>query len=276
MASLGLSNDGRRRILADGNEIPLLGLGVWQVPDGPGCENAVGWALEAGYRHIDTAQGYGNERSVGRAVAASGIPAEEIFITTKFSPNGEDPVREAEQSLARLGVDRIDLYVIHWPGGGPTWAWPGMEAARERGLARSIGVSNFAVSELDDLASVATVSPAVNQVEFSPPRFRRGLLDECERRRIAVEAYSPLGTGEHLNDKVVAGIAERLERTPAQVLLRWGIERNLVVLAKSVHRERIVENARVFDFSLPPEDMVALDGLDRTGGTEEARDQKWW
>jgi 2,5-diketo-D-gluconate reductase A len=137
----GSTQDGKRRSLADGNSIPLLGLGVWQVPNGPECVNAVRWALELGYRHIDTAQAYGNEESVGQALRESGVLREEVFITTKFYPARRDPVAEVEQSLRRLGVDCVDLYIVHWPQGGPTRAWPGMERARERGYARSIGVS---------------------------------------------------------------------------------------------------------------------------------------
>src|SRR5580700_5842668 len=149
--------DGRGRILADGTVMPLLGLGVWQVPDGPECVNAVRSALELGYRHIDTAQAYGNEESVGLALRESGIPREEVFITTKFYPGSRDPAAEAEQSLRRLGVDQLDLYIVHWPQGGPTWAWPGMEQAKQRGHARSIGVSNFSVGELEKVTAVATI-----------------------------------------------------------------------------------------------------------------------
>jgi diketogulonate reductase-like aldo/keto reductase len=271
-----LTTDGRARILADGNEIPLLALGVWQVPDGPETENAVRWALEAGYRHIDTAQAYENERSVGRAIADSGVPRDEIFITTKFHPGRKDPVAEAQRSLERLGVDAVDLYIIHWPQGGPTWAWDGMQRAREEGYARSIGVSNFSVADIDAVLEVADAPPAVDQVQFSPFEYRRDLLEACEQRGVAIEAYSPLGTGRHLDDQVVAGIAERLGRTPAQVLVRWCIEHELIVLPKSTHRERIVENAQVFDFTLSEEDVAALDGLDRTGGTDRARESKWW
>src|SRR5215472_434348 len=151
--------------LADGNQLPMLGLGVWQVPDGAACENAVRWALELGYRHIDTAQAYGNEASVGRALAASGVAREDVFITTKSFPRQRDPAAEAERSLRRLGVDQVDLYVVHWPGGGPTWAWPGMEQARERGYARSIGVSNFSVAELGEVLALAGTAPVVNQVQ---------------------------------------------------------------------------------------------------------------
>jgi diketogulonate reductase-like aldo/keto reductase len=265
-----------QRTLADGNEIPLLGLGVWQVPDGPECERAVGWALEAGYRHVDTAQAYGNEASVGRAIRDSGVPRDEIFITTKFYPRRDDPAAEAERSLERLGVDQVDLYIIHWPAGGPTWAWPGMEQAHERGYARSIGVSNFSVSEIASVLEVARVQPVVNQVQFSPFKFRRALLETCEQRNIALEAYSPLGTGRHLGDARVQAIAERLGRTPAQVLIRWCLQRDLIVIPKSTHRERIQENAQVFDFELSAEDMAELDALDETGGTGEALERKWW
>src|SRR5256885_7619551 len=181
--------------------MPMLGLGVWLVPDGPECENAVRWALELGYRHIDTAQAYGNERSVGRALADSDVPREELFITTKFYPAREDPEREAEKSLERLGVDYVDLYIIHWPQGGPTWAWDGMQRAKESGYARSIGVSNFSVQELDAVLSVASDPPVVDQVQFSPFEYRRGLLQAADARNIVTEAYSPLGTGRHLSNK---------------------------------------------------------------------------
>ena len=264
------------RTLNDGNKIPLLGLGVWQVPNGRECVDAVRWALELGYRHIDTAQAYGNEESVGQALRASGVPREDIFITTKFFPRRRDPVAEAEQSLRRLGVEHLDLYIIHWPQGGPTWAWAGMERARELGYSTSVGVSNFSVEELDQVTDAGSVIPAVDQVQFSPFEFRRGLLEECERRGVALEAYSPLGTGGHLGHATVREIAERVGRTPAQVLIRWCLERGIPVLPKSTHRERIEENGQVFDFALSEEDLAALDALDRTGGTEAARERKWW
>jgi diketogulonate reductase-like aldo/keto reductase len=269
---------GRTRALTSGNEIPLLGFGVWQVPDGQECVDAVTWALEAGYRHVDTAQAYGNEKSVGRALRESGVPREEVFVTTKFYPRSKsrDAEAEAERSLERLGLDYVDLYIIHWPEGGPAWAWDGMQRAHEQGYARSIGVSNFSVAEIDELRASADVPPSVDQVQFSPFEFRRGLWEGCEERDVVIEAYSPLGTGRHLGDDEVGRIAERLGRTPAQVLVRWALQRDLVVLPKSTHRERIEENAQVFDFSLTDEDMAALDALDETGGTEEARESKWW
>ena len=142
-----LTTNGAARSLADGNSIPLLGLGVWQIPNGPECVNAVRWALELGYRHIDTAQLYGNEESVGQGLRESGTAREEVFVTTKFYPARRDPVAELERSLERLGLDYVDLYIIHWTQGSPTWAWPGMEEARERGYARSIGISNYIASK---------------------------------------------------------------------------------------------------------------------------------
>jgi 2,5-diketo-D-gluconate reductase A len=276
MAAGPVTADGRARVLADGNEIPLLGLGVWQVPNGPECENAVRWALELGYRHVDTAQAYGNEESVGRALRDSGVPRDEVFITTKFYPANDDPEAEAQRSLERLGVDQVDLYIVHWPQRGPTWAWPGMERAHERGYARSIGVSNFSVGELGEVMSVASVKPVVNQVQFSPFKYRRKLLEACEEHNVALEAYSPLGTGRHLSDERVRAVAERVGRTPAQILLRWCVQRDLIVIPKSTHRERIEENAQIFDFTLSDEDMAALDALDETGGTDVALESKWW
>jgi diketogulonate reductase-like aldo/keto reductase len=264
------------RALADGNAIPLLGLGVWQVSNDAECVNAVRWALELGYRHIDTAQAYGNEESVGQGLRESGVPRDEVFITTKFFPARKDPAAEIERSVQRLGVDYVDLYIVHWPEGGPLWAWPGMERAHEAGRARSIGVSNFNVDELRQLLASATVPPVVNQVQFSPYEYRRALLDACRENAIALEAYSPLGTGRHLRSDAVAVIAQRHSRTPAQVLLRWCVERDIPVIPKSTHRERIAENADVFDFSLSDDDLAALDALDRTGGADRALERKWW
>jgi len=276
MTAGAVSADGRAVELADGSRLPMLGLGVWQVPDGPACVNAVRWALELGYRHIDTAQAYGNEASVGRALRDSGIPRDEVFITTKFYPAHKDPVAEAEQSLRRLGVDQVDLYIVHWPGGGPLWAWPGMERARDRGLARSIGVSNYSARELQQVIAAGAMVPAVNQVQFSAVQYRRALLEACLRSGVVLEAYSPLGTGRHLSNKVVAEVATRVGRTPAQVLLRWCVQHGVPVIPKSTHRERISENARIFDFTLPDEDMARLDALDRTHGTDRALEHAWW
>ncbi len=266
------------RVLADGNRMPLLGLGVWQVPKGEETERSVSWALELGYRHVDTAQAYGNEESVGRALRESGIPREDVFLTTKFYPRARsaDPVAEAEKSVGRLGVEQVDLYIIHWPEGGPTWAWPGMEQAQASGFARSIGVSNFSRDDLDAVFGVAERPPVVNQVQFSPFAYRRGLHEACEQRAVALESYSTLGTGAHLDDPRIGEIAERHGRTPAQVLLRWCVQREIVVIPKSTKRERLEENMHLFDFRLTDEDMAALDALDQTGGTDRARERRWW
>jgi 2,5-diketo-D-gluconate reductase A len=271
-----LTDDGRARVLDDGTVMPLLGLGVWQVPDGRECVRAVRWALEAGYRHIDTAQAYGNERSVGQALRDSGIAREDVYLTTKFHPRQRDPLREIARSVDRLGVDYVDLYLIHWPEGGATWAWPGMEQARERSYTRSIGVSNFDAGQLGEVMGTARTPPVVDQVLFNPFAYREGLVRACARHHIAPEAYSPLGTGAHLRDPSVAAIGRRLERTPAQVLLRWCIERGVPVVGKSTHRERITENAQIFDFSLSPADIAELDALDRTGRTDRALERTWW
>jgi diketogulonate reductase-like aldo/keto reductase len=264
------------RTLADGSQIPLLGLGVWQMRNGPECVRAVRWALELGYRHIDTAQAYGNEESVGSAVRESGIDRDQVFITTKFYPARKDPVAEIERSLRRLETDYVDLYIIHWPSGGPLWAWPGMERAHKLGYARSIGVSNFGADDLTKVIASASIRPTVDQVLFSPFEYRKALLEACESRNVAVEAYSPLGTGRHLSDARVKAIAERVGRTPAQVLIRWALQHGLIVLPKSTHRERIEENAQVFDFALSDSDMAELDALDQTGGTDRALERKWW
>jgi len=276
MTTSAITANGRSRVLADGNQMTMLGLGVWQVPNGAASADAVRWALDTGYRHIDTAQAYGNEESVGKALRDSGVPREEVFITTKFYPRADDPVAEAEQSLRRLGVDQVDLYLVHWPQGGPLWAWPGMERARELGYARSVGVSNFSASELEEVITAGTVPPAVDQVQFSPQRYRRALLDACRRRNVTTEAYSPLGTGRNLSDATVVRVAQRVGRTPAQVLLRWSVQRGLPVITKSTHRERIHENAQIFDFTLSEPDIVELDALDRTNGIDRALELKWW
>ena len=276
MTAGAVTSDGRARVLADGHQMPMLGLGVWQVPDGAKTVNAVRWALDLGYRHVDTAQAYGNEESVGRALRDSGVPRGEVFITTKFYPGRKDPVAEAEQSLRRLGVDQVDLYIVHWPRGGPLRAWPGMERARELGLARSVGVSNFGARELHEVIAAGTIPPAVNQVQFSALQYRRALLDSGRRQNVALEAYSPLGTGRHLSNATVNRIAQRVGRTPAQVLLRWCLQHDVPVIPKSTHRERIAENAQIFDFTLPDEDMAGLDALDQTNGTDRALERPWW
>jgi diketogulonate reductase-like aldo/keto reductase len=252
--------------------MPLLGLGVWQIEAGPECEQAVEWALEAGYRHIDTAAYYRNEQSVGAALAQSGVPRDEVFVTTKWVPLARGAAGEIARSLEKLRLEYVDLYLIHWPvpfrsGRG----WHELETLREQGLARAIGVSNYGADRLERVIEQASSPPSVNQVQFSPFHYRRGLLDACERLGVVLEAYSPLERGRGLDDPTVVEIARRLERTPAQILLRWGIQHGAVVIPKSSRRDRIRSNAEIFDFELEEREMAALDALDRTGGTGRAR-----
>ena len=257
--------------LADGYEIPTLALGVWQTPEGTLTKDAVRWALELGYRHIDTAQGYGNEQSVGEGFRQSGLDRHQVFITTKFYPGAKDPVREIEASLQRLRLEYVDLYLVHWPEGGATWAWPGMERAQSLGYARSIGVSNFDVNELEQVFATATSPPVANQVNLNPFSYRRNLVEENRRRNLATEAYSPLGTGRHLANPRVQAIAERLGRSTSQVLIRWGLQHDFIVLPKSTHRERIAENVGALGFWLSDREMTELDELDGGSRPQELR-----
>lgn len=260
------------RDLGDGVLMPTLGLGVWQIPQGRATQQAVEWALEAGYRHIDTAAAYRNERSVGDALRQSGLTRDAVFITTKWMPLRPNPARELARSLQRLSLEYVDLYLIHWPMPvASTRAWHGLEELRTRGLARAIGVSNYGTDRLGRLLADATRRPAVNQVQFSPVHFRRELLDYCTQRGIVLEAYSPLDHGRALEQPVIVEIARRIERTPAQVMLRWSIQHDVVVIPKSGHRERIRANAEIFDFALSAPDMQALDALDTSRDTGTAR-----
>ncbi|HEX4519240.1 MAG TPA: aldo/keto reductase [Gaiellaceae bacterium] len=248
--------------LGDGITMPVLGLGVWQIPHGRECEQAVEWALEAGYRHIDTAAYYRNERSVGAALRTSGLPRADVFVTTKWVPLARGAAGEIARSLERLGLEFVDLYLIHWPvpfrsGRG----WRELEEIRERGLARAIGVSNYGVERLETTIKGSTTPPAVNQVHFSPFNWDRELLAACDRLGVVLEAYSPLERGRGLDDPAIAGIATRLERTPAQVMLRWAVQHGTVVIPKSSRRDRIVSNAQIFDFELEADDMRTLDAL---------------
>ena len=262
--------------LADGHAIPTLALGVWQTPEGRQTKDAVRWALELGYRHIDTAQGYGNEESVGEGLRQSGLDRDDVFITTKFYPGSKDPVREIEASLQRLRLDYVDLYLVHWPQGGPTWAWPQMEQAKNRGYARSIGVSNFSIVELEQIFAVATDVPVANQINLNPFSYRKDLVAENDRRKLVTEAYSPLGTGRHLSNPSVQAIAERIGKSPSQVLIRWGLQHDFVVLAKSTHRERIAQNHGALGFTLSESDMAELDQLDTGSRPGQALEHKWW
>jgi len=273
--------------LNDGHMIPQLGLGVWQTRAGAACEAAVLAALEAGYRHIDTAAMYGNEESVGAAIRRSGVRRENIFVTTKLSnADHENPERALDTSLRKLNLDYVDLYLIHYPVRERRQSWRALEALQAQEKTRSIGVSNFTIRHLTELLAETDAVPAVNQVEFHPYLYQRDLLDFCVAKGIVIEAYSPLTHGKRLNDPRLVVVAKRFSkvglqpaphwsqlpliqkfsrrpgiRSTAQILIRWALQHQLVVIPKSARRERILENADVFDFEITKEDMQLLDGF---------------
>ena len=252
--------------LNNGVEIPRLGLGVYQAHRGEETQRAVREALRIGYRHIDTARIYGNEQDVGAAVRASALARDEVFITTKLwnDDQGFDKALQAfEASLTRLGLDHIDLYLLHWPVPEQRLeSWRALERLYAEGRVRAIGVSNFMRHHLEELLSRAQVVPAVNQIELTPFLQQRDVRSFCAERGIAVEAYSPLVRGTRFRNPVVADIAGRIGKSPAQVLLRWGLQHDLIVLPKSVRPERIAENAALFDFELGEAEMRRLDALE--------------
>jgi diketogulonate reductase-like aldo/keto reductase len=256
-----------RARLNNGVEIPRLGLGVYQSPPGKTTRRAVKYALEIGYRHIDTAQLYGNEADIGDALRESGIKREQVFITTKVwnSYQGYDSTLQAcEQSLRRLRLQYVDLYLIHWPVQGMSLdTWRAMVNLLRSGKARAVGVSNYTIELLQEiLQNSDVVVPAVNQVEFHPFLYQKHLLSFCEKNGIQLEAYSPLTRGYKLNDPTILAVAKKYgNKTPAQVLIRWSLQHGLVVIPKSIHEDRIRENSQVFDFQIGPEDMRLLDSL---------------
>ena len=252
--------------LNNGVKIPRLGLGVYQSPPGQITKKAVEYALKVGYRHIDTARIYGNEADVGKGIRDSGIKREDIFVTTKLW-NGdqgyESALKACNDSLKKLGLKYLDLYLIHWPVQNTREeSWRALVHLLKDGKCRSIGVSNYTIRHMTELSEQSDVVPAVNQVEFSPFLYQKRLLDYCEKQKIQLEAYSPLTQGEKLNHPAVQGIAKKHGKTPAQVLIRWGIQHNLVTIPKSVREERIKENSEVFDYILTQDDMKTLDSLD--------------
>jgi len=255
--------------LNNGVEIPLLGFGVYQAKEGEEAVNAVRWALEAGYRHIDTAAVYQNEESVGRAIIESGIPRDKIFLTTKLWNDDMRKGRQKEafeESLKRLKTDYVDLYLIHWPVAGKyKESWKVLEELYQSGKVRAIGVSNFHKSHLDDLLADAKVVPAVNQVECHPWLNQEPLFDYCNKLNIAFEAWSPrcgTGTGKALlNDERLKAIAAKYNKSAAQVILRWDLQRGIITIPKSVHKERIFANTDIFDFELSKEDMSIINEM---------------
>src|SRR5919202_48085 len=255
--------------LNNGVEIPRLGLGVYQSAPGRITQRVVRYALKIGYRHIDTAYIYGNESDVGKAIRESGIHREEVFITTKLwntrDVGYDSALRSCEDSLRRLGLAYVDLYLIHWPvrgiGNNTIEIWKAMVHLLRDGKARAIGVSNFSIDDLQQILN-SDVLPAVNQVEFHPFLYQKDLLSFCEKNSIQLEAYSPLTRGMRLNHPTIVNISKKYyNKTPAKILIRWSLQHNLVVIPKSVHEERILENCQVFDFELEEEDMKLLDSL---------------
>lgn len=255
--------------LNNGVKMPWLGLGVWKITKPEEIDFAVKTALEAGYRSIDTAEVYGNEEGVGKAIRESGIPRDEIFITTKLANSeqrkGYDAaLRAFEESRKRLGVEYIDLFLIHWPVKDKyVESWKALIKLYNDGLVRAIGVSNFLIHHLEDIISETGVVPAVNQVELHPWLNQSELVEFCQKHKIQVEAYSPLMGGRLGEVTELNDIANKYRKTPAQIVLRWNLQRGIIVIPKSVHRERIIENSQIFDFSLSDEDMELINSLNR-------------
>lgn len=256
--------------LHDGARIPQVGLGVWQTPDNEAAP-AVKAALDAGYRHVDTAAVYENEQGVGEGIRQSGLPRSDIFLTTKLwntDQGYEQTLKAFEASLTRLGTDYVDLYLIHWPSahrGLFVDTWKALVALKEEGRAKSIGVSNFYPEHIEKIVAETGVVPVINQIELHPDFQQRETRAFHEKHKIATQSWSPLGQGKLLGHPVIAEIAQKLGRTPAQVIIRWHIENGLVVIPKSVTPSRIVENFKVFDFKLSAEDLDRLNGLDDAG-----------
>lgn len=256
--------------LHDGTSIPQLGLGTFQVPDAE-VTDIVAEALEIGYRHVDTAQMYGNEAGVGRALAASGIAREDLYVTTKLNNDNhrpEDVRRSLVESLERLGLDRVDLFLIHWPlptryDGDFVSTWRAMTEVAAEGLTTSVGVSNFQPAHLDRIVAETGVAPVINQVEVHPFFANEDVRSANRRHRVVTEAWAPIARGAVGDDEQIGEIASRLGRTPAQVALRWHIQRGDVVFPKTTHSERLRSNFDVLDFELSPEQMSVVDGLDR-------------
>ena len=253
--------------LNNGVEMPWLGLGVFRASNGGEVENAIKTALENGYRSVDTAAVYGNERGVGTAIKESGIPRDELFITSKVwnSDQGYQSTLEAfEKSIQKLQTDYLDLYLIHWPKGKRSVeTWKAMEELHEKGRIRAIGVSNFLVHHLEDFLPECKVIPAVNQVEFHPELVQQELLDYCVSKKIQPEAWSPIMKGKVNELPVLQALAAKYQKSPVQIVLRWDIQKGVVTIPKSVTPERIVSNADIFDFEISKEDMVKIDRIDK-------------
>ncbi len=250
--------------LPGGGALPLVGLGTWQMT-GSECYRAVRYALEVGYRHLDTATMYRNEREVGRAVRDSGVPREAVFVTTKLPPRDAGHERRTlEASLRALGMEYVDLWLIHWPppGGAAPQVWKQLLALRDEGMARAVGVSNYSTTQLDELLRAAGEAPAVNQIRWGPTLHDAEELEGHRRRGVVLEGYSPFKTTD-LREPVLGDVARHHGVTPAQVVLRWHLEHEVVVIPKSATPERIASNFDVFGFSLSDDEVRRIDGLSK-------------
>lgn len=263
-------------ILQNGVGIPCIGFGTWQTPDGETAVSAVSEALKAGYRHIDTAFYYHNEKSIGKAVHESGIDRKELFITSKLwnEDRGYDKaLRAFDKTMDNLGLEYLDLYLIHWPAAKGNWqqvnteTWNAFERLYNERRIRSIGVSNFKVHHLEKLMEKSTVVPMVNQIEFHPGFMQTEILQFCREHSILIEAWSPLGSGKVLSDEQLGEIAARYGKSVAQLCIKWCLQHQTLPLPKSVTPERIRQNADVFDFDISAEDMKKIDGLPYIGGS---------
>ena len=249
-------------------EIPIIGLGVFKSQDGAETEQAVSWALENGYTHIDTAKIYANEESVGNAIAKSSLPREKIFLTTKLWNEDIKKHRTKDafqESLKKLQTEYVDLYLIHWPVEGRLEAWADLEELYNAGKIKAIGVSNFQKHHLEELFKQAKIIPLVNQIESHPYFNNQELIDFCHSKNIAVQAWSPLGGdgAPILKNETILSLAEKYNKTPVQIILRWNIQRNVIILPKSVNRDRIISNIQAFDFELTNEDIKAINSLNK-------------
>jgi diketogulonate reductase-like aldo/keto reductase len=261
--------------LNNGVDMPVIGFGTYKIPEGSEVETAVKLALEAGYRMIDTATKYENEAGIGKALDRYGLLREEFFVSTKVwnaDQGYESTLKAIDESLQKLGLSYVDLYLVHWPTAGDPninqsinkreETWRAMEEIYKSGKAKAIGVSNYTMGHLEEMKAYATIMPAVNQVEFHPFLFQDGLLNYCKKNNIILEAYCPLARAKRLEEKHILEIARKYNKTGAEILIRWSLQHGAVPIPKSVHDERIKENINVFDFELREEDMKTLDGLD--------------
>ncbi|TGQ30857.1 aldo/keto reductase [Mesorhizobium sp. M00.F.Ca.ET.216.01.1.1] len=257
--------------LNDGSAIPQLGLGVWQV-DPAITAQVVGWGIQAGYRLIDTAEGYQNEEGVGQAIRTAGVPKGELFITSKLRNGGHQrdaALRAFDETMSKLGIEQLDLFLIHWPvpsQGKYVEAWKALVELRQAGRIKSIGVSNFNLDHLERIIGETGVMPAVNQIELHPRFQQRDIREFHMRHNIRIESWSPLGSGRLLKDPTLEGIARKHRKSVAQVMIRWHLQQGLIVIPKSIHQDRIAANFDVFDFELEAEDIKTIRGMDSPDG----------